>query len=143
MENITMTNKERVLTVLNHEEPDNVPYHVDVEFTQQAHQKMAEYFGDPNFEKKLNNALAIESIRRKVEYKEVAQDISEEEFGVRYNCSVGKDVSVICNQLVSFETIDAFELPDPENITSYEGVQELIDSDRDRFVVVNHGFSNF
>ena len=136
-----MTNKERVLMVLNHKEPDNVPYHI--QFTQQAHQKMAEYFGDPNFEKKLNNALAIMSIRRKVGYKEVEQDIWQDEFGVRYNCSVEKDVGVICNQLISLETIDAFELPDPENPARYEGVQELIDSNRGQFVVVNHGFSLF
>ncbi len=42
-----MTAKERVQAALRHEQPDICPWHLD--FTQVAHQKMAEYTGGADF----------------------------------------------------------------------------------------------
>ena len=50
-----MNNRERVLTSLNHHQPDKVPYNVG--FTHKAHAKMVEFYGDPDFVSKLGNCL--------------------------------------------------------------------------------------
>lgn len=86
-----MTNKERVLTSLNHKQSDKVPYNID--FTHYAYQKMAEYLGDPDFEAKLNNCFAFLSIRKKVGWKEVKPDIWEDEFGVQWDRSYDASLS--------------------------------------------------
>ena len=54
-----MNNRERVLATLNHRQPDKTPYNID--FTQVAHAKMADYYGDPHFEDKLGNCLTVTS----------------------------------------------------------------------------------
>jgi hypothetical protein len=52
-----MTNRERVYTVLNHRQPDRVPYCITL--TQSACEKMSVYCGDPHFESKLGNCFTI------------------------------------------------------------------------------------
>ncbi len=50
-----MNNRQRVLTTLAHQEPDVVPY--DIGFTEPARAKMAAYYADPDFERKLGNCF--------------------------------------------------------------------------------------
>ncbi|NQU75048.1 MAG: hypothetical protein HQ546_01895 [Planctomycetes bacterium] len=136
-----MTNKKRVLTSLRHSQPDKIPY--NIEFTSDARNNMARYLNDPNFQEKLNNAFAMISLRRKVGYRQVAENIWEDEFGVRYDCSENVDIGTICNQQVSPETLDEYVFPDPDNPLRYEGLGEFINANKNQFVVINHGFSLF
>ncbi len=77
-----MNNRERVLAVLNHEQPDKIPYNID--FTQRAHAKMVEFYGDPDFVSKLGNCLTGLSCEPKDSWKEVNSDIWEDQFGVQW-----------------------------------------------------------
>ena len=50
-----MNNRERVLATLSHKQPDKIPCNVG--FTQKAHAKMVEFYGDPDFVSKLENCF--------------------------------------------------------------------------------------
>ena len=137
-----MNNRERVLAALNHRQPDRTPYNIG--FTQVAHARMADYCGDPRFEDKLGNCLFITTSEPADGWREVAPDIWEDQFGVRWNRAVDKDIGVVCNQLVTPETLDELQLPDPDERSRYARYPELVAARRqDHFVVVELGFSLF
>jgi hypothetical protein len=52
-----MNNRQCVLATLNHKQPGKIPY--DIRFTQKAHAKMVEYYGDPDFASKLGNRFTF------------------------------------------------------------------------------------
>ncbi|MDD4870190.1 MAG: uroporphyrinogen decarboxylase family protein [Kiritimatiellae bacterium] len=136
-----MNAQDRVLTALSHKQPDKTPYQIN--FTQNARKKMADFYGDPEFESKLGNCLSLQSYSQRKHWKEIATDIFQDHFGVRWNRSVDKDIGVVCNQLVTAENVNAFIFPDPVDNTRKELYQDFIANSRDRFVVVNLGFSLF
>lgn len=59
-----MNNKQRVIDSLNHKQPDKVPYSIG--FTVKAHEKMIDYFGDPDFVSRLDNCFCVLSTTKKV-----------------------------------------------------------------------------
>jgi len=74
-----MNNRERVLAALEHRQPDKTPYHIG--FTQVAHARMAEYYGDPQFEDKLGNCLAITWCEPAGSWREVARECLQGWYG--------------------------------------------------------------
>jgi len=136
-----MNNKERVLASLRHQQPDKTPYNISL--TQKAHQKMAEYCGDPDFEKKLNNCFLIMGTAPRDAWRETAPDIWSDEFGVQWNRSVDKDIGVVCNCLVTPETVDDYCFPDPTDTSRYDTFPEQIATHKDQFVMADIGFSLF
>ena len=130
-----MKTLERVLTALNHRQPDKVPY--DIRFTQKAHAKMAQYYGDPEFESKLGNCFTwFRPYPRNVRYRLVGPDIWQDEFGVRWNRTIDKDIGVPCNQLVTPQNINEFQWPDPNDPTRYDFIKEAVKKAGDRKSVV-------
>ena len=134
-----MKNRERVLTALNHKQPDKVPYHI--EFTRDAHAKMAEFYGDPDFESKLGNCFTILPGRPKHTWREIKPGFIKDDWGTIWDCRDNKDIGNITNYPVSFDNVNDFEFPDPDAPIRYQGFQELIDSNEDRFVVAGFGMS--
>lgn len=135
-----MNNKERVFTSLKHHQPDKIPYNIS--FTQKAYQNMIEYSGD-RFEEQLNNCFIILSTEKKNGWNEVKPDIWEDEFGVRWNRSIDKDIGVVSNCLISQDNINSYRFPDPENPGRYEDFKSLIEKHNDKFVIAQIGFSLF
>jgi len=137
-----MKTLERVLTALNHRQPDRVPY--DIRFTQKAHAKMAQYYGDPEFESKLGNCFTwFRPYPRNVRYRLVGPDIWQDEFGVRWNRTIDKDIGVPCNQLVTPQNINEFQWPDPNDPTRYDFIKEAVKKAGDGATLVSLGFALF
>jgi uroporphyrinogen decarboxylase len=137
-----MNNRKRVLTALNHEQPDKVPY--DIRFTQIARAKMAEYYGDPDFASKLGNCFTwFRPYPNDVRFRLVGPDIWEDEFGVWWNRTVDKDIGVPCNQVVRPENIDEIEWPDPDDPRRYDFIDKAIPDAKDSVVLVSLGFALF
>ena len=136
-----MNNKERVLAALNHKAPDKVPY--QVEFTRRARQKMAEYYGDEHFARGIGSCLSGVSCEPVDAWKEVAPDVWEDEFGVRWDRRVDKDIGVVCNRAVSPENVDDFEMPSPDEEKRFWEFERIGEGERDRFLVANFGFTLF
>jgi uroporphyrinogen decarboxylase len=137
-----MNNRERVLTALNHRQPDKVPY--DIRFTQKAHAKMAQYCGDPEFDSKLGNCFTwFRPYPNNVRYRLVGPDIWQDEFGVRWNRTIDKDIGVPCNQLVTPQNINEFQWPDPNDPTRYDFIKEAVKKAADGATLVSLGFALF
>lgn len=136
-----MNNRERVLATLAHQQADKVPYSVG--FTKKAHARMVEFYGDVDFASKLDNCLTVLGCEPADGWKEVEPDIWEDQFGVRWDRTIDKDIGVVCNRLVTTENLDDYQLPDPDDASRYAGYEEVLRQKDDRFVVVNHGFSLF
>jgi uroporphyrinogen decarboxylase len=137
-----MNNRERVLTALNHRQPDKVPY--DIRFTQKAHAKMAQYYGDPEFDSKLGNCFTwFRPYPRNMRYRLVGPDIWQDEFGVRWNRTIDKDIGVPCNQLVTPQNINEFQWPDPNDPTRYDFIKEAVKKAGDGATLVSLGFALF
>lgn len=94
-----MNNRERIIATLNHEQPDRIPY--DIGFTIPARKKMAEYLQDDAFETKLGNCFTILECEPKNAWKEYENDIWEDQFGVKWDRKVDKDIGVVCNQVIT------------------------------------------
>jgi uroporphyrinogen decarboxylase len=136
-----MTNRERVLASLNHKQPDKTPYNVD--FTQKAHAKMVEFYGDPDFASRLGNCFSYMSTAPAGAWQEVDRDIWQDQFGVRWDRSVDKDIGVVVNCLVNAENADAFPFPDPHDATRYATYPQRTLETEDEFVIAEIGFSLF
>lgn len=134
-----MTNRERVMTALEHRSPDRVPYHI--EFTVPAHEAMVRYTGDPDFATKLGNALTVLEPLLPNAWREVEPGIWADQFGVRWNRTVDKDIGVVCNQVVTQENVDSFRLPDPHEAARYAAIEAAVKAPYRGFTVVNLGFS--
>jgi len=136
-----MGNRERVLASLSHRQPEKIPY--DIQFTQKAHAQMVDFYGDPNFASKLGNCLTWLGCEPAGSWKEVAPDIWEDQFGVRWDRSIDKDIGNVCNQLVTPETLRDCTFPDPEDPSRYAWYEKVLEPREDRFVLVNFGFTLF
>ncbi len=133
-----MNNRERVLAALQHRQPDRVPYHVG--FTQKSHQAMVEYCGDPDFVGKLGNCLSSLGCEPAGCWQEVAPDIFEDDFGVRWNRAIDRDIGVVCNRLVTSANAKTFPFPDPDEPSRYAGFDDRIAAKPDAFWVASLGF---
>ena len=136
-----MDNRERVLATLSHRQPDKVPY--DVRFTQKAHARMAEFYGDPHFTSKLGNCLTWLGCEPADGWREVQPDVWEDQFGVRWDRSIDEDIGNVCNRLVTPENLRDYRFPDPDDSSRYAWYQNVLEPKDDRFVLVNFGFSLF
>ena len=137
-----MTNRERVLAALRHQAPDKVPY--DIRFTQPAHARMVEYYGDPDFEGKLGNCFTwLRPHRPEGRYAEVEVDRWRDEFGVEWDRRIDKDIGMVCNRLVTPENVGSFEFPNPNDPARYESFDRVIAASHDNAVLVSLGFTLF
>ncbi|HNR36452.1 MAG TPA: uroporphyrinogen decarboxylase family protein [Candidatus Hydrogenedentes bacterium] len=136
-----MTNRERILATLRHEQPDRTPYHIG--FTQVAYAKTAEYFGDPDFGAKLGNCFTMLGTAPSGAWREVEPDIWQDQFGVRWDRSVDKDIGVVVNRLVTPETLESFPFPDPYDPSRYANYPAATRPCDDRFYIAEIGFSLF
>lgn len=136
-----MNNRERVIAVLNHKQPDKVPYNIG--FTQKAHAKMVEFYKDPDFVSRLGNCFTFLSTAPKDSWKEVAPDIWKDQFGVHWNRTVDKDIGVVCNCLVTADNVNNYIFPDPDDQSRYEDYNNVIESTPDGFFAARIGFSLF
>ena len=136
-----MNNRERVLTSLQHKQPDKVPYQVD--FTVKAREKMVQWFGDRDFHQKIGCCLFGVEASPKDAWKEISPDIWQDEFGVQWNCSVDKDIGVVCNRVVTPENVNDFIMSDPEMSSRYWNFYNLKERSSGNFIISNIGFSLF
>ena len=135
-----MTHKERVTTALHHRQPDMVPYQIG--FTQKAHAKMVDYYGDPQFAAKIGNHFLGLSPLLPGQWTQDGNFYTDE-FGVTWNRSVDKDIGNPDGGVVDEHNVDAYEFPDPHDPARYAQFDNAIKTQADKFVICNLGFSLF
>jgi uroporphyrinogen decarboxylase len=118
-----MTNRERVLAALEHRQPEKIPYHI--RFTVPVQARMAAFYGDPDFLPMLGNCLTFLDVESPEGWREVGPCIAEDPYGVRWDRSVDKDIGVVCNQMITPQTLAEYQFPDPDDPLRYTAYGEL------------------
>lgn len=135
-----MTHKERVIAALRHERPDMVPYQIG--FTVPARERMAEFYGDPDFAAKIGNHMAQVPVIRVAWGVRGPDGTYTDEFGLRWNRRVDADIGMP-ERMLSRETLDEFAWPDPNAPGRFDRLAETISQQPDQFVVMALDFSLF
>jgi uroporphyrinogen decarboxylase len=138
---MTMTLKERIKTILSFHDADIVPWHIL--FTEAAHQKTAALLGDPDFESKIGNHLALCGPQCLIFEREFKPGLWRDNFGVTWNRTIDKDIGTPEGHILWDPTLRGYEFPDPIDPALYADVQSSLDEKGDRFVVFGLGFSLF
>ena len=136
-----MTPRERVLAAVEHRQPDAVPFHVT--FTVPARDALARHYGDPDFESRLGNCLAV--LRTRVPYRDVEgmPGVQEDEFGVRWDRTLDADIGTVCNTAVTRETLERYRFPDPRDPRRFAHFPAALEKRGDRFVIASLAFTMF
>ena len=101
-----MDNHTRVVTALNHKQPDKVPYHIWMNETMK--QKMVQHYGDSEFERKLGNCFYNAGDYAN-NYTQIKKGIWQDQFGVLWDRSgqadAGSGVGTSLNVLLDMSTV--------------------------------------
>ena len=134
-----MLPRERVITALEHREPDIVPWNVT--FTIPAAEKMREHFGD-EFPGCLGNHLALIEPQTPEAWTRLGGDTWRDEFGVEWDRSVDKDIGVPQNRVLPERSLGGLELPEIEN-GRFDRLLGFCEENAARFRIGALGFSLF
>ncbi len=104
---------------------------------------MAEYYGDDDFESSLGNCLQILTTEAPGSWREVSPDIWEDQFGVRWNRSIDRDIGNVCNTAITPETLESHGFPDPADPARFADYPQRIAALPEAFQVADLGFSLF
>lgn len=132
-----MTQRARMLATLEHRQPDRIPYAIG--FTQRAHEAMIAYTGNPQFAETLQQAFVGTGCGPVNTRHEVAPDVWEDPYGVQWDKSRDKDIGVVCNRMITPETLEAYQFPPLMDHSVLQQARKSLDE----FVVANLGFSLF
>lgn len=135
-----MTNRERVLASLEHEQPDRTPYMIG--FTQKALAAMVERYGD-EFLRGIDNCIHGVAARSGPKDHWLNDNTWQDEFGVQWDRSIDRDIGNVCNCVLPKRSIEGLELPDPDAPEKWDGMAASVAGGEGRFVQFGIGFSLF
>jgi len=136
-----MTPRERIIQAIQFQQTDIVPYHVT--FTKDARRKLAEYYGDPDFESKIGNHIAYLYRGGEGVWTDLQPGYVQDAWGVVWNRTVDKDIGCVENRILPEASLKGWQPPsvDAERLNGI--LRERAAAEPDRFRVVSLGFSLF
>ncbi len=136
-----MTNKQRVISALNFETMDLLPFSISL--TAQARQNVIDYTGDKDYIKHFNDHITYQEVGKP--QKAIKPDYDIDEFSVIWNKSgADKDIGVIDNiQILDWDSFNRYEFPPIDEDYIHSVMTKLEQSDNDNFKVAAMGFSLF
>lgn len=132
-----MDNRTRVITALNKQQPDRVPYHVWMNESLTC--EMAKFYGDSEFAAKVGNCFHDVGNYGN-NYKQIKTDLWRDQFGVHWDRSVEKELGNVSNCIVTPENIEEYESPNPQKCLK-ETVGDKTSCPTDQFSFLQLGFS--
>ncbi|MBT3375427.1 MAG: uroporphyrinogen-III decarboxylase-like protein [Lentisphaerae bacterium] len=138
-----MTNRERVIASLAHQQPDKTPYQIG--FTQKAMAAMVAYCGGNDFLGDMDNCAAGLVATPGPKCQAISETVRQDEFGVQWDRSIDRDIGNVCNCVLPERDLSALELPNPSDPSRFAGFAERCTAAHDagRFVQFSIGFSLF
>lgn len=137
-----MTNRERVIRALRHQESDRIPYNVD--FTIPEREKMLRFTGDPDFERKLGNHLCGAQYAGWPTELPDRPGYAADEFGVVWNRSgPDKDIGVLDSLLIPDLEEREYILPPIDEDRVRRDCEALMKDRGDRFAMCGVSFTTF
>lgn len=133
-----ITARERVLTALQHQQPDVTPWQIDL--TIDAHDQTARYLGDPDFAPKMGNHLAG---CEDGYFVEVRPHFWQDQFGIVWNRSIDKDIGNVEEYLLRAPDLLSYAFPEPDLAHNAQMYERIIAANPDRFRFAGVGFSMF
>ena len=136
-----MTKRERVVEAVTHKKPTGfIPYTIG--FTQQAHEKMVDFYKDADFEKNIGNH--IKDAYYSGEQEEIKKGYFRDDFGVIWNkTGADKDIGVIDNIMIPEPDVGIYEFPPVPEAVLRERCEAVIANAGDCFTAASLGFSLF
>lgn len=137
-----MTRRETVINVLNHRQTDIVPYFA--EFTQEAHDRIASYLNDENFDDKWGLYLKyMQYWGWPTEIKD-RRGYFKDDFGVVWNRSgVDKDIGVVDEYLIKDIENYSYTFPTIDEKRIRKEYDDMIKKREDEFLIAGFGFTVF
>ncbi len=132
-----MTRKERVLMALRHEQPDIVPYQLDL--TDEVYTRLRQYFNDDNFFEKTGSHLAQE---RNESFTDVNDTDFLDMFGVLWSREQEGDFGIVKKTVFASSSFGDYVFPEPDEALIVEKCKRL-ETHPDQFTMYIVGFSLF
>jgi uroporphyrinogen decarboxylase len=133
-----MTKREIIKLVLDGKRPPYVPWSFG--FTIEAHQKLAQHFGQADLETVLDNHFL--GLGNDVGFfTDIGGDRVQDGFGVVWDRSIDKDIGNVEGCVLPEPTLEGYTFPDPLDPRCFADIPALIEKYPDRFRVFAIGFS--
>ena len=133
-----MTQRDVVCTALAGERPPYVPWSMG--FTVEATEKLAAYYAPRDLEEVLDNHLGGAGSGVGF-FTDLGDDHVRDVFGVVWDRSVDKDIGIVVGQVLPDPTLGGYEFPDPLSPLFFDGAEESLAAQADRYRVFSIGFS--
>lgn len=135
-----MTPRERVIQSIQFHDTDIVPY--TLTYTDNAHERMVEFYSDPDFNSKIGNHLARFSHRKNTRWTQIKPGYMQDEWGVIWNRTIDKDIGVVENTVIPEPTVSGLKIPEISDklIAAYP---DFIRQNQNRFRISSIGFALF
>jgi len=135
-----MTRRDAIRTVLNHQQPEYVPWSFG--FTYEAWQKLSDYYRTDDLDEFLHNHIL--SLGSSIGFfEDIGNDRVRDVFGVVWDRSEDKDIGIVEGCVLPEPSLKNLKLPDPLDHRFFEDIPAKIERYGDRFRVFSIGFSLF
>lgn len=132
-----MTERERVLAAIRHEETDIIPYQLDL--TEEVYQRLIKYFNDKDFFEKTGSHLAQE---RNESFEVLSETKFRDMFGVVWNREQEGDFGIVDDYILKEPEFGSYRFPEPNEKLIREKCERL-EKQKNKFRMYIIGFSLF
>jgi len=138
-----MTNKERVMAAIRHEETDYIPH--SVTFTTKMLAKMVEYTGDPDYLNTIDNHIEKISLKKPLKPIPGKFERYTDEFNIEWDLSgVDKDIGFVAEHpLKNAGEIYAYDPPGVDEAFIRNACENLVNNKKDNLAIASVGFTIF
>ena len=138
-----MTNRERVIAAIRHENPDYIPH--NILFTKQMYEKMTKFTGNPHYIETINNHIAWSSLRKAHVPLNKPNEGYIDEFGVTWDTSgVDKSIGVVTDYLLKDADGLAAYIPPPLDEKFYRHIcEDAVAAKGENFLFGSVGYTIF
>ena len=138
-----MTNRERVIAAIRHEQPDRTPHYAS--FTKQMLEKIIEHTGNPDYLSTVGNHIDKASLKKPLVPLPGAKERFTDEFGIEWDLSgADKDIGFVAEHpLKTADDLYSYEPPEPDESFLRETCEKLVKNRGENFTAASVGFTIF
>src|SRR5690554_2259773 len=133
-----MDKRQLVIDTINKKEREVLPFHLDL--SEKVHERLIEHFGDPEFEDKIGNSLALE---RNESFTKLDDLREQDMFGVIWNKLQEGDFGVVEHYQLSEPSLKGYKFPRPNEELIRAKCNRLVTKYPRIFTMYTIGFSLF
>ena len=141
---MSMTQKERVIAQINHEETDHVPYHLMFDPGSNIEERMDAYYGNDSWRSLIDNAI----YQLPLPSMEINLDLGKEKYTDAYGSEWRLDLRPFSLEKPALDrpSLDGYQFPKVSDLFDADfesNALQIIEQQKDRFLVAAYGFGLF